>query len=403
MSKKVTMEVFRAGKQTDSAGNTKEWTKKDLDKIVSQFKELGEDVPATIGHNVKNKPAYGWFKSFYRKGKSLFGEMEDVVDEFGEMLKKKMFKNRSIALRPNLSIRHMAFLGAEPPAIKGMKDFAFSEADEFAEYEFEMSDEKRNAFRIESAFKSVGRLFQIVRDKKIEKDGLEKANDIIPQWDIDNLKDVELIKDDSSFNEPNNQGNQNPNNGGNTMDFKEQYDAEKAKNEKLTADLETANAKVSENAEYKEKFEASEKKVETLETEKATAIAEAKTKEYSEYAESLVKDEKILPSQKDSVVAMQRTLDGQESIDFAEADGSTSKKTPLDIYKLQIESNSVGTLFGEKFEGEATPQAAAEKEIESRVKAYEKEGFSYGESLKKVREDEPGLFQNLSFTEEKKD
>jgi len=142
-NKKIVMEVFRAGKQTDAAGNSKEWTEKDLDKMVSSFEELGEDVPATIGHNTKNGPAMGWFKKVFRKGDTLFAELGDIVEEFGVMLKKKMFKNRSIALRNDFSLRHIAFLGAEPPAVKGLKDFAFKENDEFKEYEFGMEEEER--------------------------------------------------------------------------------------------------------------------------------------------------------------------------------------------------------------------------------------------------------------------
>ena len=112
------MALFKAGKQTHSSGHTKEWTKADLDKIVSTFNDGGEEIPATLGHKIKDKPAMAWFKKVWRDGETLFGEMGDIVDEFGVMLKKKMFKNRSIALRSNLSLRHIAFLGAEAPAIK---------------------------------------------------------------------------------------------------------------------------------------------------------------------------------------------------------------------------------------------------------------------------------------------
>ena len=161
------MEVFKCGKHTDSGGNTREWKTEDLDKIVDKFKELGEDVPATIGHpNTDTAPAFGWFKKVWRDGCTLSAELTDVVEEFGDMLKKKMFKNRSIALRPDMSLRHVAFLGAAAPAVKGMKDFDFSQ-DEFTTIEFEESTEteSRVLARIEKLFSEIKTYFKPENDQ----------------------------------------------------------------------------------------------------------------------------------------------------------------------------------------------------------------------------------------------
>lgn len=367
MSKTIEMEVFKAGKQTDSEGNTKVWTESDLDKIIKSTEKVGEDVPATLGHPKDDSPAFGWFgcKKLVRKGKSLFAVLGEITQEFAEALKRKNFKNRSIALRPDFSIRHIAFLGGTMPAVKGMSALKFEEDDKFNEYEFDFSD-------VETPESFADKVLKILKLKK---------------------------KQDFNESDPN-----NPDNGGDNMDFKEQFEAEKAKNEKLTTDLEAAQAalKDEDGKEFKEKFEEEKKRADGLQTDIETAKAEAKSKEYNDFAEELIKDKKILPAEKDAIVAMQKTLDGQEAIDFAEGD-KTVKKTPLEIYKKGFEAKSVGSLFGEKFNGNASPREAAEKEIKAKTEEImEKEGISFGEAGRKLREKEPGLFKDLEFTEPEK-
>jgi len=54
-------------------------------------------------------------------------KIKDLVPEFTEMLKKGLFKKRSIALYPDLALRHIGFLGAVAPAVKGLADIKFNE------------------------------------------------------------------------------------------------------------------------------------------------------------------------------------------------------------------------------------------------------------------------------------
>ncbi len=61
-------------------------------------------------------------------GDTLYAEAENVVNEFAEMVNKKMFPNRSIAINPDGSLRHVGFLGAVPPAVKGLGEVSFSDS-----------------------------------------------------------------------------------------------------------------------------------------------------------------------------------------------------------------------------------------------------------------------------------
>lgn len=119
--------IFKSGKHTDSAGDTKDWTEQDLDRIVSTYDPAKHEAPAVIGHPKDNAPAYAWVEALKRVGDTLWMKMKDVVPQFAEMLTSKMFKKRSISLYPDGSLRHVGFLGAQPPAVKGLPDFAFGE------------------------------------------------------------------------------------------------------------------------------------------------------------------------------------------------------------------------------------------------------------------------------------
>lgn len=121
------IEVFRAGEQTDSAGNTREWTKDDLEKIVSRYNTTQHEAPVVVGHPKENAPAFGWVEALKTDGKVLFARFKQLVPEFIEAVKKGMYKKRSISLYPDLTLRHIGFLGAIPPAVKGLADIKFSE------------------------------------------------------------------------------------------------------------------------------------------------------------------------------------------------------------------------------------------------------------------------------------
>jgi hypothetical protein len=59
----------------------------------------------------------------------LYAQFRQVVPEFAELVNKGMFKKRSVRVRPDGTLMHVSFLGAAAPAIKGLKDFTFSQGE----------------------------------------------------------------------------------------------------------------------------------------------------------------------------------------------------------------------------------------------------------------------------------
>jgi hypothetical protein len=130
------IEVFRGGRQTDSAGTERSWTEADLDHAVQNFNPAKHEPPVVIGHPKENLPAYGWVDGLKRQGLTLLARFKQVAPEFSQMVQEGRFKKRSVSFYPDGTLRHVGFLGAMPPAVKGLKDIAFGE-EEIAVYEYE--------------------------------------------------------------------------------------------------------------------------------------------------------------------------------------------------------------------------------------------------------------------------
>jgi hypothetical protein len=123
------VEIFKSGLHTDSSGNTKLWDESDLDSIAAKYDPQQHEAPVVIGHPKDNSPAYGWVEALQRQGQSLWAKLR-LIPEFVEMVKKGLYKKRSISLYDSHGLRHVGFLGAMPPAVKGLKDVQFNETGE---------------------------------------------------------------------------------------------------------------------------------------------------------------------------------------------------------------------------------------------------------------------------------
>lgn len=121
------IQVFRTGRHTDASGDEREWEKTDLDRIVSSYNPQRHEAPVVIGHPEDSAPAFGWVEALKREGEILYAKLKDLVPEFVDMVRRGLYKKRSIALYPDLTLRHVGFLGAMPPAIKGLEDVRFQE------------------------------------------------------------------------------------------------------------------------------------------------------------------------------------------------------------------------------------------------------------------------------------
>ena len=134
------IEIFRAGRHIDDAGVAHHFSDADVDGMAASYNPALREAPLTVGHPADNLPAYGWVKSVARNAAGVLAiTPHNVEPQFAEMVAARRFPKRSASFYPPQApnnptpgkwyLRHVAFLGAQPPAIAGLKDIKFSAGD----------------------------------------------------------------------------------------------------------------------------------------------------------------------------------------------------------------------------------------------------------------------------------
>lgn len=153
--------VFRTGTHTDAAGIEHTFTAEHLRAIADQFDADATPTPIVKGHPANDDPAFGWIERFLFEESSgiLYAVPKDVDPNFAAEVKAKRFQMVSVALYPPTSPRnpkpgiyyprHVGYLGAATPAVKGLKAANFTDNDEG----FLMFDSKDDAAQLSFAEK----------------------------------------------------------------------------------------------------------------------------------------------------------------------------------------------------------------------------------------------------------
>lgn len=130
-------QIFRAGTHTTMGGKEITFMASDLQAIASGYSEARHAAPLVLGHPQHDNPRYGTVKSLSVLGDALFAAAE-VDGELVELVRARRYTSVSASFYPPTStnnpnpgawyLRHVGFLGALPPAVKGMAAPEFSEA-----------------------------------------------------------------------------------------------------------------------------------------------------------------------------------------------------------------------------------------------------------------------------------
>jgi len=116
------IEIFRAGSITDSQGQGHQFTANDLDEVVANFKP-DSPPPYVIGHPKDNAPVLGRVRALKRVGLGLWAKGTQIDPEFDKLIEKGFYRNRSVRIIQSpkgWQLVHVGFLGATPPAVKGL-------------------------------------------------------------------------------------------------------------------------------------------------------------------------------------------------------------------------------------------------------------------------------------------
>lgn len=347
------LEIFKAGVHTSGNGVTKEYTDDDLTHIVKTYNEQKDhEAPLVLGHPTNDQPAYGWAKELKTAGSKLLAYVDQVNGSIVDAVKRGEYKKVSIALYPDGLLRHIGLLGAVPPAVKGLAPVQFAEGEEFEEYIW-VNDETR--------MPTVARIFSSLRDLLIEKFSLDVADKAI------NKDDVEYLQRPSEST-PLLVGNDNKiatNYEEHTKQEEEDMEALKAKIEALEGVVAAQATQFSELMNGFTKLqefvtnanEASAKKAEEDAARAKETAFEASKTAFAAFCETLAKDGKILPAEKDGLVdEYADILKAEETLTFAEGAQKPSEKM-----KARLESRE--PIFLSRKEMFADGRKVAKKDI----------------------------------------
>jgi len=328
------IELFKIGKHP-LAENQHDWTNADLDQIVAN---QTADKPITIDHPangpIAKTAAFGWISKLENRNGTLFGKVENLVAEFALMLSKKMFKNVSIGLvkRDNgWTMGHLAFLGAKAPAVQGLSDIDFS---------LNESDSV-----VCSAIESEVNIIDTASNEDV---------------DIDKLKP------------------QNINHEENIMTM-----------EQLQAELDKALAKIKEleAAKTSDNSAALIKENEELKVAITGIQAELRNNTFENFCKEEIEAGRLTPSEKDATIAIMKTLDGQEAIDFS-VDGKNEKKSTLSIFQDTIRNRKPAVDFSETVKKDAArlDVISANTELKNKMAEYAvASGLDLGTNVSKIQ------------------
>lgn len=337
------IEIFKPGKHKATSGAVIEFTESQMLAAAAAYNPSVHEAPLVVGHPKDNGPAYGWVKSL-QFSDGIVQALPDQVDAaFAEMVNAGRFKKVSASwytpdsphnpVPGTYYLRHVGFLGAQPPAVKGLKSASFAEAEqgviEFADWaDLDNAD-----------------LWRRVREWLIAKFGTADADQVVPAYLVDGLKADAMTEDPA------------PSASG--INYQE------------GATMLTP-----------EQLAAKEAALQERETALAAREQEARNQEINEFAEGLIQAGQLLPANKAQVVGLMQSMPEATFVSFGEGD-SKVEKPALQVLKEFLSAQPKVVAFGE---AAGTGKDAGEelndnKAVSDRATAYKRRMDAQGQSI----------------------
>ena len=179
------LQIFKPGRHTALSGASLVFSESDLAASAAAYDPAVFKAPIVVGHPKIADPAYGWISALSFADGALEASPEQVDPAFAEIVEAGRFKKISAAFyapeAPNNPVpgvyylRHVGFLGAAAPAVKGLRSPEFADAEEGI-VEFSEWDDVTNAS-----------LWRSIREWLIGKFGQDEADKVIPGYQVSSL------------------------------------------------------------------------------------------------------------------------------------------------------------------------------------------------------------------------
>lgn len=144
--------LFRPGDFVSNEGKSVSFSEADLAAIAASYDPANDPAPLVIGHPKLNDPAWGWVASLSFADGELVAAPEKVDADFAQIVRDGRYRRVSAQFYPPRHpsnpkpgayyLKHIGFLGAAAPAVKGLGTVAFSAGDEAGALTFDLNPEK---------------------------------------------------------------------------------------------------------------------------------------------------------------------------------------------------------------------------------------------------------------------
>ncbi|MGH6879287.1 MAG: hypothetical protein ACREFM_00110 [Hypericibacter sp.] len=332
------IEILKPGTFVAMSGQKVTFADADLAAAASAYDPALHEAPIVVGHPVHDGPAYGWVKGLKIEGGRLAANPDQVDPAFAELVRKGHFKKVSASFYEPTSpnnpkpgswyLRHVGFLGAQPPAVRGLKQVSLSEIEAGV---VELADGWDTG--------SIGGMLRGLRDWILARFGQEDADKALPGDAIDYLlqsagreQQKDMTAPSASFAEPASQPKETR-----VKTTQEQAAAAAA----AAADTTAANP----NDEAL--------RTELAESQRRIADLEATNRRADDgrFLDALIDKGRVLPAQRAALVAFMSSLTEQGTVEFAEGD-KTVKKAPRDFFREFLSTLPAQVDFAERAGGE---------------------------------------------------
>lgn len=357
------IEIFKPGNHIAADGSSADFSDAAVQDIADSYNPDIHEAPVVVGHPKTNAPAFGWIKSvvFDKDTKKLKAVPGQMNPDFVEAVKNGAYKKISVSLygpeSPNnpmpghYYLRHVGFLGAQPPAIKGLQAVEFAENEQTIDFETDFS-ERDLAYND----KALARVLRNLKNFFIDKFSQEEADRAISEYDIEGISSsAEQVlseqKAEAAFAE-----------------------AEAAASE-MPADTETPEtSSVAAETSVNEELAAEKNKSAALKAELDSLKAEQQAREDREFVEEQIKTGHLLPANKQRMLEFMASL-STAGWEFSENDSPNQKE----FFKKFVAALPVQIEYAEVSGGAKAPDTDFE---DAEVLAAAAEKYRNDEALK---------------------
>lgn len=319
------LHIFKPGQHTAMSGVQLAFSETDLQATVAAYDPALHEAPLVVGHPKHDMPAYGWVQSLrFSEGdddlpSGMYALPAQVNPDFADMVAAGAFKKISASFYSPTSpsnpvpgvyyLRHVGFLGAQPPAVKGLRGPSFADGEEGV-VEFNEWSDSDNAS-----------LWRALREWFIGQHGLEQADAVIPSYRVQSLERSAEAQLQAAMATP-------------APAFSDPHSTQKE-----------STVTEEEAAQLRQQNEEMRQRLAQMDAQHAEQQRAAIHKDNAAFAEQLVSQARLLPAAVPAIVAtLDHLAQAEEQVEFGEGEA----RTPLvQALRKALEAAPQHVAFGE--------------------------------------------------------